>query len=69
VLACDFLCVNTIRLRTVYVLFFIELDTRRVHLARITRNPSGAWVAQQARNLAISGRTCTGRLKASRFAS
>ena len=55
VLACDFLCVDTIRLRTIYVLFFIELDTRRVHLAGLTRNPGGAWVAQQARNLAPSG--------------
>jgi putative transposase len=55
VLACDFLCVDTLGLRTVYVFFFIELDTRRVHLAGVTRNPSGGWVAQQARNLAPSG--------------
>jgi hypothetical protein len=32
------------------VLFFIELDTRRVHLAGATTNPNGAWVTQQARN-------------------
>jgi hypothetical protein len=37
------------------VLFFIELDTRRVHLAGITRTPTGALVAQEARNLAIDG--------------
>jgi putative transposase len=55
VLACDFLCVDTLGLRTVYVLFFIELDTRRVHLAGVTLNPGGGWVAQQARNLAVSG--------------
>jgi putative transposase len=55
VLACDFFCVDTIGLRTVYVFFCIELDTRRVHLAGVTRNPTGAWVAQQARNLAMSG--------------
>jgi len=36
-----------------YVLFFIELDTRRVHLAGVTPNPSAAWVAQQARNLLL----------------
>jgi putative transposase len=36
-----------------YVLFFIELDTRRVHLAGVTANPDGAWVAQQARNLLL----------------
>jgi hypothetical protein len=29
------------------VLFFIELDTRLVHLAGVTANPDGAWVTQQ----------------------
>ena len=32
-------------------MFFIELATRRVHLAGITTNPDGRWVTQQARNL------------------
>jgi transposase InsO family protein len=54
-LACDFFCVDTIRLPRVYVLFFIELSTRRVHLAGVNRSPNGSWVAQQARNLAMSG--------------
>jgi putative transposase len=53
VIACDFLTVDTVRLRRFYVLFFIELDTRRVHLAGATENPSGTWITQQARNLMI----------------
>ena len=49
-IACDFLSVDTVLLRRLYVLFFIELDTRVVHLAGVTSNPAGAWVTQQARN-------------------
>jgi putative transposase len=45
--------VDTVWLRRLYVLFFIELDTRRIHLAGVTANPNGAWVAQQARNLLL----------------
>jgi hypothetical protein len=51
-LACDFLTVETVTLRRLYVLFFIELGSRRVRFAGCTPNPSGAWVVQQARNLA-----------------
>lgn len=47
---------ETIRLKTLYVLFFIELSTRRVHMAGVTANPDSAWVTQQARNLSIEGR-------------
>jgi len=50
-LACDFFTCETIFLRTFYVLIFIELGTRRVHLAGVTTNPDGLWVAQQARQL------------------
>ena len=61
ILACDFFTVETIRLKTMYVLFFIELGTRRVHMAGVTANPDSAWVTQQARNLAMDGRLDDGR--------
>jgi putative transposase len=53
IVACDFFTVESIWLRRLYVLFFIELDTRRVHVADVTANPDGAWVTQQARNLLL----------------
>jgi putative transposase len=56
VLACDFFTVETVWLRTLYVLFWIEHRTRRVHLAGVTANPDCAWVTQQVRNLAIDER-------------
>jgi putative transposase len=51
ILECDFLTVDTLFLKRFYVLFFVELATRRVRLAGITTNPDGPWVTQQARNL------------------
>ncbi len=51
-LACDFFTVETVRLKVVYVLFFIELASRRVFVVGSTKHPTSAWVTQQARNLA-----------------
>jgi hypothetical protein len=51
IVACDFFTVDTVLLRRYYVLFFIELQSRRVHLAGITTNPTGAWTTQAARNV------------------
>ena len=61
-LACDFFTVETLFLKTLHVLFFLEIGSRRVHLADCTAHPTAAWVAQQARNLTWTlqeaGRPC-----------
>ncbi|HEY0419487.1 MAG TPA: hypothetical protein VGC80_08205, partial [Acetobacteraceae bacterium] len=51
-LACDFFTVETLFRKTLHILFFIEVGTRRVHLAGCTAHPTAAWVTQQARQLA-----------------
>jgi transposase InsO family protein len=53
ILECDFLTVDSAFLKRFYVLFFIELATRRVRIAGITTNPDGHGVSQQARNLLV----------------
>jgi putative transposase len=54
IVACDFFTVDTVFLRRVYVLFVIEVGSRRVHLAGVTAHPTGLWVARQARELVAS---------------
>src|SRR5438270_5997418 len=50
IVACDFFTIDTVMLRRYYVLFFIELDCRRVLLAGITTNPTGTWTTPAGRN-------------------
>ena len=50
-IACDFFTVKTLTLKRLYVLFFIELGSRQVHVAGVTAHPNEAWVSQQARQM------------------
>jgi transposase InsO family protein len=59
----DFFTVDTVWLQRLYVLFVIEVASRRVHMLGVTPYPAGAWVTQQARNLLMELAGQVGRFR------
>ncbi|HYT81655.1 MAG TPA: integrase core domain-containing protein [Actinomycetota bacterium] len=65
IVACDFFCVETVFLKTLYVLVFMDIQTRRILGVGVSANPDGTWVTQQARNLVtdVEGNTEIRRMR------
>ncbi len=53
IVACDFFTVETVFLKTLYVLVFLHVETRRILGIGVSANPNETWVAQQARNVVM----------------